>query len=396
MKIPSGTVVVGAGASGLVAAISAARKGDSVVVCEKTARPGRKLLATGNGRCNLSNDNLCERYYNGAARPLVASVFSRFDKAWISGFFSELGLEAYSDGGRIFPVTNQALSVLKVLELELERLRVSIELNFDVVSVSSNGDGFVVRSKTGKAIRCGKVIIASGGKTYPAFGSDGSAYKLAAAFGHSVIDPVPVAVPLVVKDKLCHLLQGQKIPARARSVIDGKLASEAAGDVLFTKYGLSGTAIIDVSEDISVAINRDSKKDAMVSIDLVPFLDEEKLKAALVNRLSKGPSGDNLLVGILPNKLAAAFKGLCESRNAKRVSSALKDMRFSVTGTRGWNEAEFTAGGINVDEVRETTLESKLKKGLYFSGEVLDVDGQRGGYNLAWAWASGYAAGLTG
>lgn len=389
------TVVIGGGAGGIVAAISAKRKGVPVVICEKMPRFGRKLLATGNGRCNLSNENLRELHYNHAARGLVRSVFSRFGKAEISRFFNELGLEVYSEAGRIFPVTNQSSSVLKVLEMELERLAIPVELNFDAANVACSKNGFVVTSKAGKSITCVKVIMSCGGKTYPAFGSDGSSYRLAAIFGHSVIEPVPIAVPLIIKDRLCHLLQGQKVSAKAKSIIGGKATSEADGELLFTKYGLSGAAIIDISEDISIAINRDKKKDVMVSVDLVPFLDEGALNKALTDRLSKGFSGDNLLVGILPNKLSAAFKDLFKEQNIANIVNALKDKRFHVSGTRSWNEAEFTGGGINVSEIKEGTLESKFRKGLYFSGEMLDVDGKRGGYNLAWAWASGFVAGLT-
>ena len=194
--------------------------------------------------------------------------------------------------------------------------------------------------------------------------------------GHTIVEPVPSAVPLVVKDSLCHLLQGQRIFAGARSIIDGRKSEEVRGELLFTKYGLSGTCILDISEEISIAINRQHKKDVFVAVDLVPFLNKEQLTSRLQNRKKEKATPDEMLVGILPNKLCVALKGLFENGDIDAAVNSLKDTRFKVSGTRSWNEAEFTAGGINVNEVNPGTLESKLQKGIYFAGEVLDVNGK--------------------
>ena len=386
--------IIGGGAAGMTAAISAKRRGTDVALCEKMPQLGKKVLASGNGRCNLLNDKLDVSYYNPEAQQLVKSVFSIFGKSDIMNFFKDIGVEAYSRDGRVFPVTNQASSVLKALEIELVRLSVTVELGFDVSEIAASKNDFTVKSKSGKTLECGKLIIACGGKTYPAFGSDGSAYKFAKQFGHSIIEPVPSALPVVVKDRLCHLLQGQKIFAHAKCIIDNKATTEASGELLFTKYGLSGSAILDISRDISIAVNRQKKKSASVSIDMVPFMDKEKLKSTLEKRAKQGIAAEDMLTGILPNKFGPALKELFSAKNWETVAAALKDRRFEITGTRGWNEAEFTSGGINVNAIKEDTLESKLKEGLYFAGEILDVDGPRGGYNLAWAWASGFVAGL--
>ena len=369
--------IIGGGAAGITAAIGAKRKGRSSVICEKMPRLGKKILISGGGRCNLSNEDLNEAHYNAPARDIVKAVFSRFGGGDIRNFFDGLGLKMRSEEGRIFPVTDQASSVLKVLELELERLAVDVELNFDVSDISGSSDGFAIRSSAGKTVSCGALIMACGGKAYPALGSDGSGYALAKQFGHSIIEPVPSAVSLVVKDRLCHMLQGQRICAKIRGIVGGRKVSEASGELLFTKYGLSGTAILDISAELSIAINRDKNEDVWVECDLVPFMEEEKLAERL--GLKAG------LVGILPNKFEDPFKG--------SSAAELKGRRFRVLATRGWNEAEFTAGGIDTKEVREGTLESKLRKGLYFAGEILDVDGRRGGYNLTWAWASGMVTG---
>ena len=281
------TVVIGAGAAGICAAISAKRKGRHVVICERMPVIGKKILASGNGRCNLLNDDLGEAHYNESARSLVRAVFTRYGKKELLDYFKGLGLETYSEGGRIFPITNQASSVLKALEMELSRLAIPVELNFTVDNISGAKGKFLVKSKGGKDIECERLILAAGGKSYPALGSDGSCYKLAEKFGHKVVAPVPAAVPLVAKDRLCHLLQGQKISARVKAVIDGKIACESEGDLLFTKYGLSGTAILDVSEDISIAINRNDQRSVLVSVDMVPFMDVGTLADEFEKRMKQ-------------------------------------------------------------------------------------------------------------
>ena len=377
----------------MAAAISAARRRASVVICEKMPRLGKKVLASGNGRCNLTNDILDESFYNSASRRLVSSVLSRFGGASIKDFFSGLGLKLYSDGGRVFPVTNQSSSVVSVLELELKRLSVPVEKGFCVESVKSAGDGFIVTSGSGRALASRRVILSCGGRSYPALGSDGGAYAIAGSFGHSLIEPVPAAVALAVKDPMCQALQGQKITSAVRAVSGGRTVRSAKGDLLFTKYGLSGTAIMDISDEISVDMNRSGRKDVFVSADLVPFMEEAALADEIAGRMRMASHPEDIVAGILPNKFAGPLKDLLKSGDAGKIAAALKARRFNVLGTRGWNEAEFTAGGVDTAEVDEITLESKKREGVYFSGEMLDVNGARGGYNLAWAWASGFIAG---
>ncbi|MEL7563174.1 aminoacetone oxidase family FAD-binding enzyme [Dehalogenimonas sp. 4OHTPN] len=389
------TAVIGGGAAGLLAAISAGRRGAPVVICEKTPQLGKKLLATGNGRCNLLNADLSELHYNAAARRLVSSIFEIFGRDQILSLFRGLGLEVYSDEGRIFPRTNQASSVLKVLELELKRLPVVVKYNFDCASISPSKNGFIVAARSGEKVECRRAVIAGGGRTYPAFGADGGAYEIARKLGHSVVEPVPVAVPLVVKDNLCHLLQGQRIFAVARSMINGQPGIEYSGELLFTKYGLSGTCILDASEEVSIALTRKHRTQVFIAVDLVPFISRDKLAGELQRRRDIGMLPDDLLAGILPNKFGPALQGILENSDTAAVVESLKNHLFRVADTRGWNEAEFTAGGVSVEEVVTGTLESKLKKGVYFAGEMLDVNGERGGYNLAWAWASGWVAGAA-
>ncbi|APV43537.1 hypothetical protein Dform_00174 [Dehalogenimonas formicexedens] len=386
--------IIGGGAAGIVAAISAATRGKSAVILEKTPSLGKKILATGNGRCNLLNDRLDSSHYNPASRGLVDSVFEKFGKFEMLGFFEKLGLSVFSQEGRIFPRTNQAASVLRVLELELRRLSVPLKFNFDCAGVVPTPGGFTVSSRSGDTVKCKNAILTGGGKTYPSFGSDGSVYEIARRFGHTIIEPVPAVVPLLVRDTLCHQLQGQKIFASARPVINGEVGPEVTGDLLFTKYGLSGTCILDVSEAISIALARQAKTQVFVAVDMVPFMSEEALKEELKRRWNQVPDTADILAGILPNKFGPALRPVFDSGIDAAVNS-LKHRLFRVSGTCGWNEAEFTAGGVSVDEINTGTLESKKQKGFFFAGEVLDVNGQRGGYNLAWAWASGWVAGAA-
>lgn len=220
-------------------------------------------------------------------------------------------------------------------------------------------------------------------------------YEIALQLGHTIVEPVPSAVSVVVKDSLCHFLQGQRIFARVKSVIEGKIGNEAKGELLFTKYGLSGTCILDISEAISIAMNRHNKTEIFVYVDMVPFMDRERLENELAKRMKARLTDEEILVGILPNKLCVAFKDIFRDTDIEAAVNLLKNRRFKVQGTRGWNEAEFTSGGVNVDDVKPGTLESKLRKDVYFAGEILDVNGERGGYNLGWAWASGFVAGQT-
>ncbi len=306
-----------------------------------------------------------------------------------------MGLHYYSDQGRIFPVTNQSSSILKVLEIELKKLAIPVELGFEAVDITSSREGYLVISSTNKRVICDKIILAAGGRSYPALGSNGSCYKFCRDFGHRVIDPVPSAVPIEISDKSCHFLQGQKIFVCAKALIDGKISSQAHGDLLFTRYGLSGTAILDISQEFSVALNRHPVRKAEALVDFVPFMEENDLKSELSAKINAGIEPINLLCGILPNKFGLAFLDLLKSKDPEKISATLKSKTFKVLKTRGWNEAEFTCGGVDTNEVKVRSLESKLKKGLYFCGEILDVEGKRGGYNLAWAFSSGLIAGLT-
>jgi predicted Rossmann fold flavoprotein len=391
--------VVGGGAAGLAAAIAAAREGRSVVVADRMPRLGKKILITGGGRCNLSNERLPAEAYASTNPALVSSVLSRFGPGEIVRFFEELGLLLTSDGGRLYPATNQASSVLKVLEIEIRRLGVSVVADFEAAAVVRKGTRYAVQAADGRTFEAAAVVLAGGGRSYPALGSNGSAYELARRLGHRLIDPVPSCVPLLVKDRLCQVLQGQRLRARAEAWIDGRSAAEAEGDILFASYGLSGTAILDISTALSVARHRDGKTNTKIGVDFLPLMTREALAKEIADRLRRRWESADLISGLLPEKFAKIVAGMFpgEFRRAEEtaaaLTSALKDRRFDVHGTRGWNEAEFTSGGVDAGEIESERLESRFNPGLHFAGEIIDVQGPRGGFNLAWAWASGVLAG---
>jgi predicted Rossmann fold flavoprotein len=388
------TIIIGAGASGIVAGIVAARAGASVLICDRLAHIAKKVLASGGGKCNLLNDRLSAEFYQPAARSLVETVFGRFGKQKILAFFESLGLFCYQQDGRYFPVTNQASSVVAVLRRALESYHVSVVHDCAITKVSKKGECFVV-SGSGHSFSCRRLIIAGGGKSYPALGSDGSCYVLAKQLGHTITEPVPVVVPLVVKDPLCHVLQGLKIDAEVTGFAGGRQISCSRGDLLFTQYGLSGTAVLDASTEISIAGNRHKSDDVYAVVDFAPWMDKQDLVSCITSRLQEGWQPQELLIGIVPNKMAQALGRSIIGKKPDEIADIVKKKRFVVSGTRGWNEAEFTAGGIRPQDLVAETLESRVCPGVYFCGEIVDVGGRRGGYNLAWAWASGYVAGMS-
>lgn len=412
MKNNFDVAIIGGGAAGIMAAISAKQHhpGSRVVILDQTFALGRKILVSGAGRCNLTNSNLeksPEKYYNCINADFVKKVFDQFGYNKICDFFQdELGVELTEDKktkiGKIFPKTNEAKTIVSLLVDYLEGLGVEIILNFRCRSIRQVSDkSFEISGDDGNTARSDKLILACGGKTYPALGSDGSGFALATALGHEIIAPVPVAVPLVAKNLLFHEAQGTKLEAE---ITAGR--HKAIGDILFTKYGLSGSAVLNISRDASVALNRDRKSGFKASLNFFPGKNDLAVKKIFTQRWNKRPAQTVLksLIGLLPERVAVGILRICgidaESR-IKDISSAKADLlcktmtnlEIVITDTRGWNEAEFTAGGVNIQEVKPGTLESKIINNLYFCGEILDVDGPIGGYNLSWAWSSGWVAG---
>ncbi len=399
-------LVVGGGASGLAAAISSARKGAKTAILERLPRVGKKILVTGNGRCNLSNASLKKKKYHGTDPAFIGYVFSQFNGAQILEFFEELGiLTKEEENGRIFPRCDQAGAVLDVLRYECKRLEVEEFCSQEVKEIQKLENSFMVRMLSGEEFHSKKVIITTSGKASPQFGSDGSGFALAKKLGHTIIEPYPSLVQIKLNDEYVKHYKGIRIDARISLYANESLVDTQEGEVLFADYGISGIPILQMSR----YMNHPEIKNTIMKlhIDLFPEIQFHDMKKMLTERFQKMSfkSIEDALIGlvnkkfILPALTLANIKRekLCsELNNAEldRLVYQFKDRRFLVSGTLSWRDAQVTAGGIATKDVNDKTLESKLIPGLYFAGEVLDIHGDSGGYNLAWAWASGYVAGM--
>ncbi len=399
-------IIVGGGASGLVAAISSARNGAKTAIVERLPRVGKKILITGNGRCNLSNTSLKKKKYHGTDPAFIGYVFSQFNGAQILEFFEELGiLTKEEENGRIFPRCDQAGALLDVLRYECERLHVQELCSKEVAGIRKLENCFVITSCNGEELYSKKIILTTGGKASPQFGSDGSGFALANKLGHTIVEPFPTLVQIKLKDEFVKHYKGIRFDARISLYANESLVDTQEGEVLFADYGISGIPILQLSRYMH---HPEIKHTIMkLHIDLFPEIQFHDMKKMLSDRFQKMSfkSIEDALIGLVNKKfilpaLTLSDIGrdkLCSELNNAELDKLVyqfKDRRFLVSGTLSWRDAQVTAGGISTTEVDDKTLESKLIPGLYFAGEVLDIHGDSGGYNLAWAWASGYVAGM--
>ena len=391
--------VIGGGASGIVAAISAARNGAKVTIYERCERIGRKILATGNGRCNYTNINAGLFDYHGKNPNFIENTINSF---WVSetrDFFDELGmLTKVEEKGKAYPYSLQASAVLDVLRYELDRLDIRIVTEFEVKEITKKGSSFIIKSYGGKTEVSDKVIIATGGKASPSLGSNGSGYKLAENFGHRVTKLYPSLVQIKTETNIIKALKGIKLDANV-TIYAGAKREKSFGEVLFTDYGLSGPAIFNISRICA----EDSNK--QISLDILPEINHNDLYDILRERRTSKRNLETFFVGMINKKVGMAIMKYADvlpysrtsdtisDKELKRLVDALKNFKLEVTGTMSWNNAQVTAGGVVTDDINPSTFESKLVKGVYFTGEILDIDGDCGGYNLQWAWSSGYIAG---
>jgi len=387
--------VIGGGPSGITAAIFAARAGTEVNIYEKNERLGRKILSTGNGRCNFTNKNACIENYNGKNTSFIKHSTEKFWVEETVAFFDELGiLSVEEEEGRIYPYSRQAASVCDVLRFEIERLGINCFLKTKACKIEKDGKRFKVSDNRGTVNIYDKVIVATGGMAAPDLGSDGDGYEFAKSFGHSVRALTPVLVQMKTKPEDIKGLKGIKVQA---SLMHEQ--RKYKGEILFTDYGISGPPVFKASSYI--------KPGDEVFIDFLPDYTEEEVFEIIKRRTKRGLTLENMLIGIV-NRLVginvlkysgtvplSRTEDTLSDDEIKNLSSALKKRKISIVSKQGWKNAQVTAGGINTDEVNAKTMESRLVKGLYFTGEVLDIDGECGGYNLQWAWSSGYIAGVA-
>ncbi|NLI60260.1 MAG: NAD(P)/FAD-dependent oxidoreductase [Clostridiales bacterium] len=401
-------LVVGGGAAGMLAAIIARRQGVEVTILERNPRIGKKILATGNGRCNFTNINTDVSYYNGKNSKFVYSALSQFDVFRTIDFFEELGIaHKIEEQGKVFPMSDQASSVLDVLRYELHRLGVNILCNSYVKRIHSIEGKFRLDLDNGTTVEGDRVIMATGGKAMPSSGSDGNGYDLAKQMGHSIVDIFPGLVQIMLEGSFFNQIQGVKFVGTAELLMNNKSLARDRGDILFANYGVTGPPILQISRKAGELLLQ--KKNPTLKISIIDTMSDDDVKNLIEKRFSKakGKKIEFSLVGLINKRLIpvilkeagiASLKAPVQTLSKKErdsIAEILTDWRFKIRGTKGWSSAQVTAGGIDTREINPNTMESKLTKGLYFAGEVIDIDGQCGGFNLQWAWSTGYVAGYN-
>jgi flavoprotein, HI0933 family len=408
-------IVIGAGAAGMMAAAAAAQNGCRVVLVEKNEKPGRKLFITGKGRCNLTNAcKMEELFENVVTNPkFLYSAFYGFDNRRTMEWFEAAGCPLKTERGeRVFPVSDHSSDVTGALVRQLKKQKVELRLGTavtELVMAKEEAGSAVtgVRMADGTEEKADAVIVATGGLSYPLTGSTGDGYRLAEQAGHTVKPTFPALVPLVLQETWCRELQGLALKNVAVSFVqDGKKAFyEGFGEMLFTHFGVSGPLILSAS---SYYAGRKKKGDVKLHLDLKPALTAEQLDKRLLRDFeeNKNKQFKNSLGGLFPSKLIPVMVRLSGIDGDKKVheitkaerqrfAGLIKDVEMTVAGTRDYAEAVITRGGGHIKEVNPSTMESKKAKGLYFAGEVLDVDALTGGFNLQIAWSTGYEAGIS-
>lgn len=394
--------VIGGGASGHVAAITAAERGHCVAIYERCDKAAKKILATGNGRCNMSNVNAELGNYHGANPKFVSGAMHRF---WVDEtleFFKRLGIVAkIEENGKVFPYSYRAAAVSDVLRSEAERLGVKTVCGFEAANIKRTKNGFEIISTSKQKVFADKVILATGGKASPNLGSNGSGYALAEKFGHKTTKLFPTLVQIKTDNTYTKALRGQKVEAAACFLKNGKPIKSSSGEVLFTDYGLSGPPVFDLSRLAS------TEKDGEIGLDLMPEYSVGEVLSLLAERKYPEKTLDAYFVGMLEKRIGNVLlkscgiaplsekSGTLSEKKLAALANKIKMWKFAVEGTMPWSNAQATAGGIDTSEVNPSTMESKKQPGLFLTGELLDIDGDCGGYNLQWAWSSGYLAGAS-
>lgn len=415
----SKVLIAGGGAAGMMAAISAAEKGNRVELYEKNEKLGKKLFITGKGRCNITNAADIEEFFPAVVSnpKFLYSAFYSFTNEQVIRMFERLGVKVKTErGGRVFPVSDRSSDVIQALKKEMERLGVNVHLNSEVKELiieernegqEADGRNRIVRGivlSSGKKICGDAVIVATGGISYPSTGSTGDGYRFAAGCGHKVTELSPSLVPMEVKEWYAGSLMGLSLRNVGVQITDGrKKLYQEFGEMLFTHYGVTGPVILSAS---SIVGRQLKKKELILHIDLKPALTEEQLDRRVLREFEANHNRQfkNSVDSLFPAKLRPVMvelSGIPEEKKVNEITREerlrfvrqIKDFQMTLTGLRGYREAIITKGGVSVKEIDPGTMESKLASGLYFAGEVLDLDAVTGGYNLQIAWSTGFLAG---
>lgn len=398
-------LIVGGGASGIAAALQAARTNPTaqITILERLDRVGKKILATGNGRCNLGNWGIVPEVYHSRTPDRLAQLLDQMPADKTVQFFEQLDLlTTTDDAGRIYPYARQASMVLDILLHALQQAHISIVCGAEVGAITRHKKGFSVQTQDGKEYRAAAVILTTGGKAAPKQGSNGSGYPLAVSMGHTCTELHPALVGLRCRSKLLGRLKGLRTQAQVTLYVDKRKASSDRGELQWNDYGISGIPAMNLSGSLAVCAPYDS---AEVRIDFFPDLDYHELRSLLTQRIQRRGAEplETLLSGTVPKRILFA---VCQSlslplsqtgaeltrRDIDSLLSALKGWTLPITGTQPWEQAQVTAGGIPLTEI-DDTFQSLRQPNLYLAGEILDAAGDCGGFNLHWAWCSGCIAG---
>lgn len=394
----------------MFAALGAAEAGHRVTILEQNEKLGKKIYITGKGRCNLTNACDTEEIFAHVPRnaKFLYSAIYTYDNFRVMDFFEANGMPVKTErGNRVFPVSDHSSDVISTLQKALEKAGVEVLLHTKVTEILSK-DGKIagVRLKNGEKRTADAIILATGGKSYSSTGSTGDGFVFAEQLGHKIEEPVPSLVPMTVLEDYCMQMQGLSLRNVQATIREGgKVFFEEFGEMLFTHFGVSGPLMLSAS---SVVNDRLRKKNLSLTIDLKPALSEEQLDARILRDFeeNKNRQFKNSVKGLLPAKMIPVVISLSGIDPEKKINGITKQERkklvecikafpLTLTGLRGFNEAIITRGGVSVKQVDPSTMESKLVKGLYFAGEILDVDAYTGGFNLQIAWSTGYLAGSS-
>jgi hypothetical protein len=404
-------IVVGAGAAGLIAAITAARRGNTVLLLEKLSKIGSKLKATGGGRCNLTNTLSNEEFMARFGREgrFMTPALSAFDHKALIAFFAEIGVESHApDGYRVFPLSHSSLSIITALEEEMARLDITLITDSRVERLEHNGEHVCGVSTANQSFYASNVIIATGGLGYPQLGAEGDGFAIASDVGHKVSELFPAMMPLRTRETWVAECRADTIPkVEIRVDLPKAKNIRASGDLIFTQNGIRGPVVLDISRDITPLIEKFGSVPLL--INMTKGLNEEQILTHIKKEIDRNPEQSVLthIMTMLPESLSRAICSLADADPQKgfnRLEGSVRDRLLkllawtplTIIGHDGFKMAMITRGGVSLKEIRPESMESKILSGLYFCGEVMNLDGPCGGYNLQWSFASGYVAGHLG
>lgn len=396
-------IIIGCGASGMTAAISASVYTDNILILERNDVPGKKITATGNGKCNFTNLEFNEDDLRGRDSAAAFSICKMFTNKDAIDYFRHLGIPAYIRNGYCYPYSNQAASVRDALVNKLEDLKIDVKYNTRVTAITFENNIYTLKTKDINYC-CNKLIMATGGQAQHCFGTDGSMYYICGKLGHSVVAPLPALVGLTTSYAYINMLQGVRHEAEISLIINGRTKYTEYGEIVFSKNGISGIPVMNASRYAAEAF--ECGCECELSFDFFKDCSLTELEALIKDHyIDSSLTVEKSLTGVLNNKLISLilvlakispdYTGRDEFSNKAfhRIAALMKDLTIPVNATTGFDNAQCTAGGIPLNEIDNKTMESLISPGLYITGELLDVDGKCGGYNLQWAWTTGAVAG---